>query len=110
KYRIDIDQSFDQYATDEEKNGNTAIFIGKDGKLIVIISIADQVRQEAISMINELKKLGIQKTVMLTGDNRHTAENVGKQLGIDIVHAQMLPEDKVSHIEKLKKEGYRVAM
>lgn len=110
KYRIDIDQSFDQYATDEEKNGNTAIFIGKGGKLIGIISIADQVRQEAISMINELKKLGIQKTVMLTGDNRHTAEKVAKQLGIDIVHAEMLPEDKVSHIEKLKKEGYRVAM
>jgi Zn2+/Cd2+-exporting ATPase len=53
---------------------------------------------------------GVKQIIMLTGDNRHTAELVGKQLGLDWVHAELLPEDKVTRIQKLKEAGHKVAM
>ncbi|MEC5424554.1 cation-translocating P-type ATPase [Virgibacillus sp. C22-A2] len=110
KSKINLPQHAEDYAIQEEKRGNTAIFIGVDHKLAGIISIADQVRSEAADTIKKLKAAGIKQTVMLTGDNKHTAEKVAAQLGIDHVFAEMLPEDKVNHIKRLKAEGYKVAM
>ena len=57
-----------------------------------------------------LRASGVKQIIMLTGDNRHTAELVGKQLGLDEVHAELLPEDKVAMIQKLKEAGHKVAM
>ncbi|WML46033.1 cation-translocating P-type ATPase [Neobacillus sp. PS3-40] len=110
KNNISLDMSIDQFAIQEEKNGNTAIFVGVNNKVAGIISIADQVRQEAVDTIRQLKAAGVEQTIMLTGDNKHTAEKVAAQLGIDTVFAEMLPEDKVNHIKRLQNEGYRVAM
>ncbi|UJL46703.1 cadmium-translocating P-type ATPase [Virgibacillus sp. NKC19-16] len=110
KNGIDLSSAIETYAIDEEKKGNTAIFVGVNEKLAGIISIADQTRQEAIGTIQQLKDAGVKQTVMLTGDNTHTAEKVAAQLGIDHVFAEMLPEDKVNHIKRLKAEGYKVAM
>lgn len=107
---IEIETSVNEYAIQEEKNGNTAIFVSIDNVVSGIISIADQIREEAAETIAQLKAFGVKKAIMLTGDNRHTAEKVAKQLGIDEVFAEMLPEDKVNHIKRLKEEGYRVAM
>ena len=110
KNEIHLPEEIENYALLEEKNGNTAIFVAADKKLAGVISIADQIRQEAAETIRQLKAAGVKQTIMLTGDNTHTAEKVANQLGIDKIFAEMLPEDKVNHIKRLKTEGYRVAM
>ena len=98
------------YAEERERAGNTGVFVAVDGELAGIISIADQIRPEAGAAIAELRRRGISRFVMLTGDNAHTAERVAAELGIDEVRAELLPQDKVSAITELKAEGRRVAM
>ncbi|HLR63583.1 MAG TPA: cation-translocating P-type ATPase, partial [Lentibacillus sp.] len=110
KNHIPLDETIDQYAIQEEKAGNTAIFVGVNNKVAGIVSIADQIRPEALDAIRQLKTAGVKETIMLTGDNKHTAEKVAAQLGIDTVFAEKLPEDKVNHIKRLKEKGRRVAM
>lgn len=94
----------------EEKLGRTTVYVAIKGEVKGIISIADQVKSEAKAAIQQLKASGIKRTIMLTGDNTHTAHTVAKQLGLDDVYAEMLPEDKVNTIQALKDKGYRVAM
>jgi Cu2+-exporting ATPase len=89
--------------------GKTAMYVALEGKALGVIAVADTIRESARKAIESLHNLGI-KTVMLTGDNRHTAEAVARQLNIDTVIADVLPEDKASHIEKLQRDGYKVAM
>ena len=107
---IVIEDAVEAYAVDREKAGNTAIFAAIGGVIAGIISIADQIRPEAVGAIKELRQNGIKQIIMLTGDNQHTAELVGKQLGLDQIHAELLPEDKVAWIQKLKDRGHVVAM
>ncbi|WP_164214807.1 cation-translocating P-type ATPase [Virgibacillus sp. YIM 98842] len=107
---ISIPEDVAAYQENREKAGNTAIYAAIDGKIAGIFSIADQIREDAASSLAEMRKNGIKKIVMLTGDNRHTANLVAEQLGIDKVHAELLPEDKVTHVKRLKEEGYTVAM
>ncbi|MDZ8107537.1 MAG: heavy metal translocating P-type ATPase [Nostoc sp. DedQUE12a] len=75
-----------------------------------IIAIADEVRLQAAATISRLKKLGVQKIVMLTGDNQETANSVAKAVGIDRVYAQLLPEDKLNVIRRLQQKYQAVAM
>ncbi|MUV38363.1 Cadmium-exporting ATPase [Lentibacillus sp. JNUCC-1] len=110
RHGITIPTEVNAYATQEERQGTTAIFVAIAGRIAGVISIADAIREEAADMISQLKSLGIKKTVMLTGDNKHTAEKVAGQLGIDFVQAEMLPGNKVEHIKRLKKAGHQVAM
>ncbi|WP_342429405.1 cation-translocating P-type ATPase [Neobacillus sp. FSL H8-0543] len=98
------------YALHREKEGNTAIFSAVDGTIAGIFSIADQIREDAPRAIAELRKNGIKKIVMLTGDNVHTAELVANELGLDEFHAELLPENKVEYVKKLRSEGHVVAM
>jgi len=98
------------YAVGREKAGNTAIFAAIDGKIAGIFSIADQIREDAASALAEMRKNGIKKIVMLTGDNQYTAELVSNQLKINEVHAELLPEDKVKYVKELKETGHVVAM
>lgn len=107
---IMIEDKVEQYAVKREKAGNTAIFSAIDGVVAGIISIADQIRPEAMAAIKELRSKGIKEMIMLTGDNQHTAELVGHQLGLDAVYAELLPEEKVAMVQELKKAGRRVAM
>lgn len=107
---IEISRDVDEYAVNREKAGNTAVFAAIDGRIAAIFSIADQIRSDAFEALVELRKNGINKIVMLTGDNRHTAEKVANELGIDEFYAELLPEDKVEFIKKLKSEGHTVAM
>jgi Zn2+/Cd2+-exporting ATPase len=93
----------------EEQDGHTAILVATDQEIIGIISIADQIREEAKGTIQSLKQSGIKKIIMLTGDNQSIAETVGRQIGVDQVIANCLPEDKLSMIKDLQKE-YKVAM
>ncbi|MBD7908032.1 heavy metal translocating P-type ATPase [Sporosarcina gallistercoris] len=107
---IVIEKLAEAYAVQREEVGNTAIFVAIDGIVQGIISIADQIRPEAKRAIRELRENGVKQVIMLTGDNRHTANLVGQQLGLDQIHAELLPEEKVAWIKKLKDAGHIVAM
>jgi Cd2+/Zn2+-exporting ATPase len=93
------------YVRAEEEKGSTAIFLIEDGGLIAVISLADMVREEAKELVAGLKKAGIKKVVMLTGDNERTAKAIAGRLGIDEYRAELLPENKVEAIKELKKGG-----
>lgn len=82
-------------------HAGTLVYIAVDGKYAGHLVIADEVKQDAAAAIASLKQLGVKKTVMLTGDVKAVGEAVGKQLGVDEVHAELLPQHKVEHIERL---------
>jgi Zn2+/Cd2+-exporting ATPase len=105
-----VAQEAQAYAVHREKLGNTAIFAAVDGMLAGVISIADQIRPEAEQAIGRLRDHGIRQIIMLTGDNRHTAELVSSQLGLDEVHAELLPEDKAAFVRSLRDSGRRALM
>lgn len=107
---VSLEEKVEAYATEREKAGNTAVLIAIDQKLSGIISIADQIKPEAKAAIQQLRHAGVKKAIMLTGDNRHTAQLVGDELGLDAVHAELLPQDKVTWVNQFKEQGYRVAM
>jgi P-type Cu+ transporter len=91
------------------KDGATAIFAGVDGKAAGVIAIADPVKETTPAAIKALHAEGI-RVVMLTGDNRTTAEAVARRLGIDEIEAEVLPDQKSAVVEKFRKEGRVVAM
>jgi len=99
-----------QYAVVRENLGNTAIFVAVDGGIKAVISVADQIREDAVTSLQELRADGIRKVVMLTGDNQATAKIVATQLGIEAYHAELLPEHKVEMIKALQRKGHIVAM
>ncbi len=90
-------------------HGATAVFVALDGHIGGVIAIADRIKQNARSVVDELHRQGI-RIVMLTGDNMTTARSVADSLGIDEVHADILPADKHALVEKLKAGGRVVAM
>lgn len=92
-----------------EKGARTFLLVAVNGKAIGALAIEDVVKHDARQTIQQLRQIGIKKIVMLSGDNKAIAEDIGKQLGIDEVQAHMLPEDKVREVEELKKH-YKVAM
>ncbi|WP_047112939.1 heavy metal translocating P-type ATPase [Brachyspira hyodysenteriae] len=91
------------------KEGKTPMYVAYDNKLLGIIAVADKLKKESIEAINRLHKLGI-KTAMITGDNKNTANSVAKEAGIDIVFAEVLPEEKSNEVKKLQDQGLTVAM
>lgn len=107
---IEIFEEAAFYATEQEKKGSTTIFVAVDGSLAGIISVADKLREDAYKSLDELRKNGIKRMVMLTGDNKHTAQLVAQDLGLDDYHAELLPEQKLDYVRKLKEEGRIVAM
>ena len=107
---IHISQVAAEYVESQEKAGNTAVFAAVDGELEGIISIADQIREDAHAALKAMRNSGIKKMIMLTGDNQHTAELVAKKLGLDDFFAELSPEDKANYVIKQKEAGYVVAM
>lgn len=93
-----------------EQQGKTVVWVTVESELLGLIAVADTVRPEAKATINQLKQLGIEKIVMLTGDNQRTADSVAQQLGINQVYANLLPEDKLNVIRSFQKKGETVAM
>jgi len=90
--------------------GHTAVVIGNEDGVCGLIALADQPRPQARKAIQALHRLGIQHVVMLTGDNPATARAIADELGIDDVHAELLPEDKVTVVQELVRRHGRVAM
>lgn len=92
-----------------EKEGKTAVLLGTDENVLASFAVRDEVRPSAKSVIEQLKKLGIKQTVMLSGDNERTAKAIGKELGIDHIEAELLPEAKLEAIRRLQSK-HQVAM
>jgi len=92
-----------------EAQGQTVIPVAVDGALRGLITLADTPRQEAKQAIAELKRIGIREVIMITGDNPRTADRIGKELGIDRVFAEVLPQDKLRIIRDLQDERKKVA-
>ncbi len=91
------------------EDGKTPVFVATEQKVIGILGLSDQVKQESKQAVNELHKLGV-KVAMLTGDTKAAAAPIAKQLGIDTVFAEVLPEDKYKHIKELQNQGNVVVM
>ncbi len=107
---IHIHSEVNSYAIGQEESGNTAVFVANENNVLGVISIADKVRSKAANTIYELKSAGIKHTVMLTGDNEHTAKSVGEKIGIQKVFANLLPEDKVEKVKACMEKGKHLAM
>ena len=93
-----------------KSEGKTAVLVSLRGKVIGALGIADPIRGTSAAMIRRLKEIGVKKIVMLTGDDRLTAENIAGQAGIEDVRSELLPEDKLVVIRELEQERYVVAM
>jgi Cu+-exporting ATPase len=100
---------FEQISDDLADQGKTPMFIAVDGKFAGIIAVADVVKPSSARAIQKLNKMGIE-TVMITGDNKKTAAAIAKQVGIDRVLSEVLPQDKASEVKKIQSEGRIVAM
>lgn len=92
-----------------EDEAKTAMLVAVDGKIAGIIGVADTLKEDSVKAIEELKKMGL-VTVMLTGDNRRTAEAIAKRVGISRVLSEVLPQDKVSEIKRVQMEIGMTAM
>jgi len=96
-------------ATRLQGGGRTVVYVARAGRLIGLIAIADAVRPTSMATIAKLQERGV-KVAMITGDNQATAERIGKELGIDIVLADVLPGQKASKIKELQAQGHKVGM
>lgn len=89
--------------------GKTPMYVAMEGRLSGIIAVADVVKESSIRAIKKLQSMGI-KVAMITGDNRKTADAIARQVGIDRVLAEVLPQDKADEVKKLQEEGKKVCM
>lgn len=93
-----------------ERDGSSVILVGKDEHMCGLIGLADKIRGNARAAVEAIRDAGVQRVVMLTGDNRGTGESIGRQAGVDEVQAELLPDDKVKAVEDLVKQFGQVAM
>jgi Cu+-exporting ATPase len=91
------------------RNGETVMFVAVDGAYAGLVGVADRIKPTTIEAINALHDEGL-RIVMLTGDSRVTAEAVARSVGIDVVEAEVLPEQKAAVVKRLQAEGRKVAM
>ena len=81
------------------KEAGTVVYVAEDGKYRGAVLIEDEIKEDAAFAVSELKKAGVQKTVMLTGDTKAVGEKVAGKLGLDLVYTELLPADKVAHMK-----------
>ena len=104
-----VPASLEEAAAEFESTGKTAVFAGWDGDARGVFAVADTIKQGAREAVAELRAMGL-SVVMITGDNGRTADAIASELGIDRVLAEVLPQDKVSEVERLQSSGEIVAM
>lgn len=93
-----------------QKEGHTIVVVGTSATVLGVIAVADTIRDITVQSIQKLKQVGMQEMVMLTGDNKGTADKIARETGVTRYFAELLPEDKVSAVKKLQAEGKSVAM
>ncbi len=109
-YGLSVSEEAVNFLKHSAEKGATGILVARNGALLGGIALADTPRPEAKEAIGLLRTLGIKKVAMLTGDSGEVAERVGDEFGVDDIFANLLPEEKLAHIQKLKEEGEVVAM
>jgi Cu+-exporting ATPase len=97
------------HANGLRQDGATVVFVAVDGRMAGLLAIADPIKATTANAVQALKAAGL-RLVMITGDNRASAQAVGRRLGIDEMEAEVLPQDKAAVVQKLKREGRKVAM
>lgn len=100
----------EQQKFDALKPAYSHLYMAASGQLVGVICISDPLRPEAAAVLNGLRALGIQNTVMMTGDSECTAAAIAKQVGVDRFFAEVLPEDKANFVQQAKAEGHTVVM
>ncbi|WP_404321516.1 heavy metal translocating P-type ATPase [Cytobacillus firmus] len=108
KFNISIDSMIGKMENLED-NGKTAMLVAVDGGFIGIIAVADTVKETSKAAIKRLKDAGLE-VIMITGDNKRTAQSIANQVGIDMAIAEVLPEGKADEVKKLQARGKQVAM
>lgn len=108
--RTGIPASINNQIIHFQNAGKTVILLGNEHCIHLIIAAEDEVRHSAQAAISKLHELGIEKTIMLTGDNEHTAKIIGKQVGLTDIQSRLLPEQKLTFIKTLRKKYGKVAM
>ncbi|ACO85830.1 heavy metal translocating P-type ATPase [Clostridium botulinum] len=108
EYEVEIKDFMDK-SHKLSKEGKTPMFIAIENKIKGIIAVADTLKENSKKSIEKLHNMGVE-VVMITGDNKNTAEAIGKQVGIDKIFAEVLPSDKANWVKKLQQEGKIIAM
>ncbi|NFD17193.1 copper-translocating P-type ATPase [Clostridium botulinum] len=108
EYEVEIKDFMDK-SHKLSKEGKTPMFIAIENKIKGIIAVADTLKENSKKAIEKLHNMGVE-VVMITGDNKNTAEAIGKQVGIDKIFAEVLPSDKANWVKRLQQEGKIVAM
>lgn len=96
--------TFEQVSDRLAEEGKTPMYVSRNNTLVGIIAVADTIKETSKKAIERLHEMGIE-VAMITGDNKRTAEAIAKQVGIDRVLSEVLPEDKASEVSKLQNEG-----
>jgi len=105
-----IQSEIKEQMTTLQTQGKTVMALGTEKEILALIAVADEIRESSKEVIRKLHQVGIEKTVMLTGDNQRTAEAIGKQVGVSDIKADLLPEDKLNFIKELRDKYRSVAM
>ncbi|KIQ94130.1 putative cadmium-transporting ATPase [Anoxybacillus thermarum] len=105
-----IQSEIKEQITTLQTQGKTVMVLGTEKEILALIAVADEIRESSKEVIRKLHQVGIEKTVMLTGDNQRTAEAIGKQVGVSDIKADLLPEDKLNFIKELRDKYRSVAM
>lgn len=108
QYGIDVSAVMPQMES-LESVGKTAMLVAINGEYAGLVAVADTIKETSEEAIKRLQKMGI-RVIMMTGDNERTAQAIGKQVGVDAVIAEVLPEGKADEVKKLQLEGKKVAM
>ncbi len=104
-----ISDELEAEAAEVERKGSTAVFVGRNQQAEAVLVVSDQVKATSRTAVAALHDLGL-SVMLLTGDNRRTAESVAKLVGVDEVIAEVLPDGKVAEVKRLQEAGHRVAM
>jgi Zn2+/Cd2+-exporting ATPase len=107
---LDLPEQAGQALDELRGAGKTGVLLAIDGRVLGALGISDPVRPGAAEMIRQVKKAGVKKVVMLTGDAQRTADAVARQVGVDQVYAGLLPDEKLEVVRRLQAEGQVVAM
>lgn len=105
-----VEKAVDDQIAKLQKQGKTVMVFGTEKVILALIAVADKLRDSAKKAIQKLYRSGIEKTVMLTGDNKKTAETIGKAVGVSEIQAELLPEEKLTYIKTLCGKRQKVAM
>lgn len=109
-WSTNVKEEYKEHILNLQTQGKTIMILGTEREILAIMAVADEVRESSKEVIQKLHQIGIKKTIMLTGDNGGTASAIGNEVGVSDIQADLLPEDKLNYIRKLRESNLHVAM